>query len=388
MSEGKFEKSSIILNKLLKRFFKNKCPEIENLLAKSLMEMKDFDSAFKIIKGLMLRYPDNIYYKFNYALCLKQKAEEILLRGERKVRETEEAIRNLEKAQPIFDSLLNAKREINANNKNDREEKVLKNSEFFNKCNEILQFLYVTLINAKDTLIKDRSREQDILNKIEENRIRYNKMLESLKEDDEKQREEIKRKMLEDEKMAESFKEKVDKIMESKQKPLNQENKKGKKKKIEESEDRFIIDDVTKVKDYDSDFEQKKKRHKKNKKNKKRHRDEDDNLDNDSYIDFEKKEKKKKKKLRKKQRLDDENYLNNLKDEGLVQDEENMYQGQGQNIFATSEEPMKNNNDKNNNSDNFTDEDKDFKPNLLGDVEMKSFTKNELEDEELDFDDK
>jgi tetratricopeptide (TPR) repeat protein len=115
MNENKYEHAIMTFNKILKKFFKNKYPELELLIAKNYISNKEFEKGLKILKCLMFRYPDNISYKFNYALCLRAKSEDILQKPERKVKETEEAILNLEKSIPIFESIKNLKKEIFSN---------------------------------------------------------------------------------------------------------------------------------------------------------------------------------------------------------------------------------------------------------------------------------
>lgn len=180
MNEGKFDKASIILTKLIKRFFKNKFPEIENLLAKSLLQMRSFNKAFDTLKSLIFRYPDNLYYKFNYALCLRAKSEDIISKTERKVRETAEAVQNLEKAIPIFTSLLRIKKEVKDNFKNEKEEKFMRSSEFIFQIKDVLELSKISLMNAKVFLETDRQREQEILSKIEENRQRLTTLMVSI----------------------------------------------------------------------------------------------------------------------------------------------------------------------------------------------------------------
>lgn len=115
MNDKKHEHAIMHFNKILKKFFKGKNPELEMLIAKNYIDNKEFDKANKILKSLIFRYPENIIYKFNYAFCLRSKSEHILHKTERKVVETEEAIENLEKAVPIFESFITLKREINSN---------------------------------------------------------------------------------------------------------------------------------------------------------------------------------------------------------------------------------------------------------------------------------
>jgi tetratricopeptide (TPR) repeat protein len=177
INDNKFDKANIILNKILKKYYKNNNPIVENLLAKTLIEMKEFEKAGKVLKDLIFKHPENIYYKFNYALCLRAKSEEILMKPERRVLETEGAIENLEKVIPIFESACYMRKEVTSNFKNEKEDKFYKQTEFFYKCSEVLEASRLSLTNAKDILENDKQREQEIINKVEENRIRFNRLL-------------------------------------------------------------------------------------------------------------------------------------------------------------------------------------------------------------------
>jgi lipopolysaccharide biosynthesis regulator YciM len=177
INDNKFDKANIILNKLLKKFYKNNNSIVENLLAKTLIETKEFDKAGKVLKDLIFKHPENIYYKFNHALCLRAKAEEILMRPERRVRETEYAIETLEKVIPIFESSCYMRKEVTANFRNEREDKFYKQVEFFYKCSEVLEASRLSLSNAREILENDRIREEEIVNKVEENRRRFQKLL-------------------------------------------------------------------------------------------------------------------------------------------------------------------------------------------------------------------
>lgn len=175
-SDGKYEKAALSLKKLLKRFFKNgKIPEVENLFAKVLIELKDFKNAELILQGLILKYPDNLFYKFNYALNLKAKAEEVLLRSERRVFETEDAIKSLDKAIPIFISILKLKKEGKISfTTNEKEEKMLKTSDFMYRINEVIDYSKLSLRNLQVFLETDKKREKEIISKIEENKQKLN----------------------------------------------------------------------------------------------------------------------------------------------------------------------------------------------------------------------
>jgi tetratricopeptide (TPR) repeat protein len=239
INDNKFEKASIILNKLLKKHFNNNNQEVENLLAKTYIDMKDFDKAVKVLKDLIFKHPENIYYKFNYALCLRAKSEEILMRNERRVEETEDAIRNLEKAIPIFNEACCMRKEVNSNFRNEKEEKFYKSVEFLYKCSEVLEASKLSLTNANEILENDKIRQQGIINKIEENRKRFTQILANQKEMDEKQQEELRKKMEENEKLAESVKQMAEIIT---QKKAELQVQQAAKKKGAKKDDNFVIE--------------------------------------------------------------------------------------------------------------------------------------------------
>ena len=177
MSDKKFEKAGILINKLLKKFYNGKNPRFENILAKIYMEMKDYEKAFNILKSLMLRQPDDLFYKYNYAFCLWAKSENIISKKERRVFETQEAIRNLEKAHSIFESLYRIKRERGTYFKNENDEKLLLSSDFYYKCKLMLDCVKTNYEACKNLLDFDYKKENETKIKIEENRQTYLKML-------------------------------------------------------------------------------------------------------------------------------------------------------------------------------------------------------------------
>jgi len=177
MSDKKYEKAGIIMNKLLKKFYNGKNPKFENVLAKIYMELKDFEKAFNILKSLMLRYPDDLFFRYNYAFCLWAKSENIISKKERKVYETQEAIRNLEKARPIFEAIYKIKRETRMYMRNDHDEKLITISEFYYKCKLMLDCIKPTYETCKNLLEHDKKREEETMLKIEENNQKLMRML-------------------------------------------------------------------------------------------------------------------------------------------------------------------------------------------------------------------
>lgn len=177
ISDKKFEKASIVVNKLLKKFYNGKNPKFENILAKIYMELKDFDKAFNILKSLMLRYPDDLFYRYNYAFCLWAKSENIISKKDRKVFETQEAIRNLEKAKPILEAVYKIKRENRIYMRSEADEKLITSSEFYYKCKLMLDCVKPTYETCQSLLEHDKIKEAETMQKIEENNQKLLKML-------------------------------------------------------------------------------------------------------------------------------------------------------------------------------------------------------------------
>jgi hypothetical protein len=177
MNDQKFEKAAIIINKLLKRFYNGKNPKFENILAKIYMEMHDFDKAINILKGLMLRYPEDVFFRYNYAFCLWTKAREIISKRERKVIETQEALRNLEKAGPIFKAILYQKNHLGVYIRSYSDEKLLKAFDFYDKCKIMYDCVKPNYETCKNLLEFDKRREAETLGKIEENNQKLMKLI-------------------------------------------------------------------------------------------------------------------------------------------------------------------------------------------------------------------
>lgn len=232
MNEKKYEKSSIILNKVLKKLFNGKHQTIENLLAKCYIETKEFGKANKLLKNLMMRYPDNIGYKYNYGILLIAKSDEILSKTERKVSETKESITLIEKCIKLFEKISGIKRE-------DKEEMILKTREFIYKCNEMVNLCKVNLSTANDRLKQDIEREKEMNQKIQLSMLEYTKIIEANNSNKDKDDENnaAKRALYEKNKeMAEAL---AKMTVEDPNKPIKKKKKEKESKKIKDD----LIDD-------------------------------------------------------------------------------------------------------------------------------------------------
>ena len=296
MNDKKYAKASIILHKVLKKLYNGKNPVIENLLGKCYIETKEFSKANKILKNLMMRFPDVITYKFNYGTLLTAKSQEKLSKNDRKVKDTEEVIQLINRAEKIFEMINNIRRD-------EKEERILKNREFYYKCSEMITVCSSILSRANDNLKEDQKKESEMNLKIENNIKEYHKKLEVQRHNDEL----------------------------NKNKNMLSEENYQKNKVVEEELTYMTIEDPNKDK--------KKKKDKKDKKN-----NFDDELnDEHSY----KEEKKKKKKIKKKiDESDEENYNEEMRNEYKeLQKDNEEYQNQN---YDNQKENNENEGNKNN----------------------------------------
>jgi len=118
MDEKKYEKASILLHKVLMTIFHGNNAKIENVLTKCCIEMKEFKTANQHIKNLILKYPDNLIYQYNYGFLLYSQFEDIINKAIRKYIDTEKAIKLLSRALKIFE-------ELNKTKKDDRYDKII-----------------------------------------------------------------------------------------------------------------------------------------------------------------------------------------------------------------------------------------------------------------------
>jgi tetratricopeptide (TPR) repeat protein len=185
MDDKKYEKASILLRKVLVNIFHGNNAKIENLLAKCCIEMKEFKSANQYIKNLIMKYPDNPIYQYNYAFLLFSQFDDIINKSTRKYTDTEKAIKIIDRAFKIFEELSKKK-------KDEKYDKIIDKNEFFYKCGEMKNICSVNKNKAKDILNEDLQNEKILKKKNEENNIEYRKLLEEKKvqkEEEEKKKE-------------------------------------------------------------------------------------------------------------------------------------------------------------------------------------------------------
>ena len=243
MDDKKYEKAFILLHKVLMTIFHGNNAKIENILTKCCIEMKEFKTANQHIKNLILKYPDNLIYQYNYGFLLYSQFEDIINKTIRKYVDTEKAIKLLSRALKIFE-------ELNKTKKEDRYYKIIQKNEFYYKCEEMLNICKVNLTKAKDILIRDKEEEETIKKKNEEEYNELKKKREEQKELKEKEeKEKIKENDIQDEKIKKDNMELMDKInkknMELQMEKMKEKGKKGKKrgKKKEKQNSEEVLND-------------------------------------------------------------------------------------------------------------------------------------------------
>ena len=287
MDDKKYEKAYILLHKVLVSIFHGNNSKVENLLIKCCIDMKDFKSANQHIKNLIMKYPDNLIYQFNYGFLLYSQFEDIINRPTRKYSDTSRAIKIISKACKIFEELSRKKKE-------EILEKVIQNSEFLYKCTDMRNICSVDFNKAKEILKEDLIHEEDLKKKNEENLNIYKKLVELQKEQKEKEeKDKIKEISQQDEEiMKENLElmnlvEQKNKELQLKQKERAKKEKKGKRKGKknedeyqDESENRYNEMDLREEKEYEE----------------KANETEEDKAINSDYIDEDEEKRKKKKK--------------------------------------------------------------------------------------------
>ena len=371
MDDKKYEKAFILLHKVLVSIFHGNNAKIENILTKCCIEMKEYKSANQHIKNLIMKYPDNLIYQYNYAFLLYSQFEDIINNSSRKYTDTENAIKMVSRALKIFE-------ELNKTKKDDRYDKIIQKNEFYYKCEEMSNICKVNLTKAKEILIRDMENEENMKKKSEEDFNEYKKRLEEQKEKKEQEEKmKVKEYDKQDEKIKEENMEIMDKInrknmelqMEKKKEKERKGKKRGKKKEKKEYEED----------EYDDALDLEEKEYAESNINEEENNEnENANETNSDYIDDEveiKKEKHKKKLLKKRGRSSDaeddidnakndidnvENDIvenkdenneddvnNNEEDKNEINNEENIEQGQ---VVDENNENNEENKEENNNA--------------------------------------
>ena len=98
MDDKKYEKAYILLHKVLMTLYHGNNSKVENLLTKCCIEMKDFKAANQHIKNLIMKYPDNLEYQYNYGFLLYSQFEDIINKPTRKYSDTQKAIKLVSRA--------------------------------------------------------------------------------------------------------------------------------------------------------------------------------------------------------------------------------------------------------------------------------------------------
>jgi len=107
MDDKKYEKAFILLHKVLNTIFHGNNSKIENILTKCCIEMKEFKTANQHIKNLIMKYPDNLVYQYNYGFLLYSQFEDLINKSSRKYVDTQKAIKLVSRALKIFEDYMN-----------------------------------------------------------------------------------------------------------------------------------------------------------------------------------------------------------------------------------------------------------------------------------------
>ena len=352
MDDKKYEKAFILLHKVLMSIFHGNNAKIENLLIKCCIEMKEFKTANQHIKNLMIKYPDNLVYQYNYGFLLYSQFEDIINKSTRKYSETEKAIKLISRALKIFESLNKTKKE-------DRYFKIIQKNEFYYKCEEMLNICKVNLNKAKEISIKDMENEENMKKKNEEDLNEYRKKMEEKEQKEKEEKEKTKDFGEQDERIKEENLEIMEKInrrnLELQMERMKEKEKKGKKrgrKKEREYEDEYDNQDLgLEEKEYEES-------------NIAENEEKENNEANSDYYDEDeeiKKEKPKKKLLLKKRRHSDDkdNDLNNEnKENDNINNDENKNEDNNEDINTNENNKEPENNVEENNEEKEDNENK------------------------------
>ena len=383
MDEQKYEKASILLRKVLVNIFHGNNAKIENLLAKCCIEMKEFKSANQYLKNLIMKYPDNSIYQYNYGFLLFRQFEDIINKSTRKYSDTEKAIKLISRANKIFE-------ELNKTKKDEKYDKIIQKTEFYYKCGEMVSICGVNITKAKEILKKDLENEEILKKKNEENINEYKKLKEEQKEKEEL---EEKKKIQEATELDEEIRKENEELMDiidrkNQELLIKQKNKEKKgggrkkgKKKGKNKDDIFEEESQNKNIEMDEDNEEKEYEDKGS--------NQEEEEVNSDYRDEEKEhrrkkkreEKNKKKLLLKKRRLSDDDDDNENGNDYENDNKSKKSNEEENNNEANNENENENGNDEDNNEDNSRKEENE-EENNNNDNENDNNDNNENNDNE------
>ena len=363
MDDKKYEKAAILLHKVLVNNFHGNNSKIENLLAKCCIRMKEFKSANQYIKNLIMKYPDNPIYQYNYGFLLFSQFDDIINQSTRKYSDTEKAIKLISKALKIFE-------ELNSRKKEEIFEKFIQKTEFLYKCSDMKNICSVNLTKAKDILKEDLENEEILKKKNEEELNEYKKKLEQQKEQKEKEeKKKIKEPNEQDEEILKenielmNLVEQKNKELLSKQKEKGKKEKKGRKKG--KNKDELEIEDESEIRKVEMKINEE------NEEKEYESEEKEEKEVNSDYIDEEEEKRKKKKKEEKKKK-----FLLKKRKFSLDDDEENKSK-ENENENPENQDNVDNadneNNEEEKNKENENNEDNDSN---------KDIEKNENENED------
>mmetsp|Transcript_36197 Transcript_36197/g.37567 ORF Transcript_36197/g.37567 Transcript_36197/m.37567 type:complete len:354 (+) Transcript_36197:246-1307(+) len=274
----KYTKAINILSKLILRMKENNhsdLSEVELIYMKALLETGEYEKAITMLKNLTFRYPDNLVYRYNFGVSLKMKAESILNNSTSKVKESQEAKFNLEKAIPLLEAVNKIRKEKKVL---EYQETQLNTYEFTYKINDLVDICKSLLKSSVKKIEEDKIREEKELKVLEENARKYQEMLLNKHQLEKEEYDKILKKKLDNELKYLSYKEKAQEIIVLRNDNEETKKKGAKKKKKNEREEEDYAS-------YDQEVEKPSKPNRRSKK-KKMKRDEMDLDDDEDNEDF------------------------------------------------------------------------------------------------------
>ena len=275
LNDHKYSKAITLLTKTISLIKENEynykdLDQIELTLAKALLDNENYDEGLSIIKGLIIKNPENLILRFNFAVGLKTKACGIMKNNSSKVKDLIEAKENLEKAIPLLETI-NKIRKDSKIYSSEQQEKIFSTGDFIYKLNDTIDICTNLLKQLLTKIEEGKIKEQKELQILQENARKYHEMLSNKKQIETIELERIVKKQKENEDKIDLFKQKALNIIMLRTEEVEKEKRK-KKEKIQNEEENSAEEN------------KKKSKVKKGKKSKKNYSSEDE----DEYIESEK----------------------------------------------------------------------------------------------------
>lgn len=189
--------------------------QIAMYLCKAYYKQKDFQRCKAMTVKLLAKHPNDVRLKYNLAHCLYQKANQTLALPSRRVKQTKEAIADLQAAKSIFSQFLEMNDQTSGQpsifllpSNSSKEAQHLVDTmyrEMYRAAEEGMAYMEQTLRNCEYFLIHDQDKENEELKqqqerqqKLEEQRIKEEREKRQKDENERLRREEATKKFYED----------------------------------------------------------------------------------------------------------------------------------------------------------------------------------------------